>query len=153
VIDSFGRGKWAFWLFVCVLAALAAAPSALLLHTAQSYIQFITGTNPGTIKPTRVDFLDRRRNPQTAVEKKLEFIEFSLKADKAKSVELTGDFNGWKTGGLLLARNGKTWEIMLPLLPGRYHYLFRVDGKTQLDPHARSEKDKDGKKVSVRRIP
>ena len=153
MIDFFGRGKWAFWLFVCVLAALAAAPSALLWRTAQSYVRFLAGTNPGTIRPTRVDFLDRRKSPQTAAEKKLEFVEFSLAAGKAKAVDLIGDFNGWKPGTLPLSRNGKTWEIMLPLVPGRYHYLFRVDGKDRLDPHSRSETDANGRKVSVRRVP
>ncbi len=151
MIDFFGKGKWAFWLSVCVLAALVSVPSALLWRSTRSYIQFFMGTAPGVIRPTRSDFIDR--HPKHAPEKNLEFVEFSLKAGKAKAVELVGDFNSWKPGVLPLSRDGKNWRIMVPLPPGRYRYLFRVDGQTRLDPQARSENDRDGRKVSVRRVP
>ena len=149
--DRFARRKWAFWLFVSLIAAVLVIPSAVLVHTMQSYFEFLTGAAPATIHPVPVRFLDRRNEFRSAPEQDLRFVEFSLRAPKAKEVELIGDFNGWKAGTLALSRSGKgAWELMLPLPPGSYHYLFLVDGQTTTDPAARSATLADGKTVSVR---
>ena len=63
----------------------------------------------------------------------LNFVEFKLKAPKAKRVELVGDFNHWKTGTLPLQRSEGIWQIMLPLPKGRYHYNFVIDGSMTPD--------------------
>jgi len=152
--DRFGRNKWAFWLFVCSLAAVTLLPSAVLLHALQSYCAFLTGAVPGTIRPVPVSFLDRRAESRSEPDANLRFVEFRLRAPQAKAVKLMGDFNGWKADTLPLARAGKdSWEIMLPLPPGRYHYLFLVDGRTQADPRAGTEAVSDGKTTSMRLVP
>lgn len=154
VEDRFGRSKWAFWGFAALLAALAAAPSAFLLRAAQSYYRFLTGAAPATVRPIRVDFLDHSSRSQPVRDENLQFVEFRLRAPKAKAVELIGDFNGWKAGTLPLASaGGGSWEIMLPLSPGRYHYLYVVDGQAQTDPRAPAEAGADGKQTSVRPVP
>ena len=64
-------------------------------------------------------------------------IRFSLVAPNAAHVSLVGDFNGWNAGALPLRRlsNG-TWEVEVPLAPGRYAYSFVVDGALARDPAA-----------------
>ncbi len=146
-----GRRKWAFWLFICFLAAITIIPSAVLLRALQSYYDFLTGAAPSTIHPVQVKFLDRRGDFRSAPAEDLRFVEFHLRAPKAKAVDLIGDFNAWKAGTLALSRAaGGTWEIMLPLPAGSYHYLFLVDGQAQTDPSARAETAPDGKTVSLR---
>jgi len=152
--DRFGRNKWAFWLFFVSLAALTAVPSAVLLRAVENYYRFLTGTTPGTVRPVKVCFTDRRNDSGPVADENLQFVEFRLSARKARAVELVGDFNGWKTGTLPLARSGGgTWEVMLPLAPGRYHYLFLVDGQAQPDPRAPSESGARGRLTSVRAVP
>ena len=65
----------------------------------------------------------------------MRFVEFKLKAPKAKRVLLGGDFNQWRADTLPLTR-GKAgvWQTLLPLPPGRYSYLFQVDGEWKPDP-------------------
>ncbi|MCX5795586.1 MAG: hypothetical protein NTY77_08850 [Elusimicrobia bacterium] len=151
--DRFGSRKWAFWLVVGLIGAVTVVPSAVLLRALQSYYDFLTGAAPATIRPIQVRFLDHRGDFHSPPEQDLRFAEFRLRAPKAKAVDLIGDFNGWKAGTLLLSRAaGGSWEIMLPLPPGAYHYLFLVDGQTTPDPEARAETAPGGKPVSVRTV-
>ncbi|MBI5240283.1 MAG: hypothetical protein HY926_07400 [Elusimicrobia bacterium] len=152
--DRFGRRKWAFWLFVAMLAAVAIIPSAVLLDALRSYVGFLSGDAPSTIRPMQVRFLDRRGDLRSPPEKDIQFVEFRLRAPKAKAVDLLGDFNGWKAGTLPLSRSGAgTWELMLPLPPGDYRYLFLVDGQPQADPGARPAAAPDGRTASLRSVP
>lgn len=62
---------------------------------------------------------------------------FSIYAPGARTVFLAGDFNGWVPNKLRLRdddRNG-TWNAVLHLPPGRYGYVFWVDGKRVLTPN------------------
>ncbi|MFA6004607.1 MAG: glycogen-binding domain-containing protein [Elusimicrobiota bacterium] len=149
----FLRHKLAFWGFASLLIAITAVPSAVLMRAARRYHSFLTGSAPGTIRPTKVDFLDRRNDTGPTPDKNLAFEEFRIPAPKAKTVELIGDFNGWKTGTIAMRRSGKNWEVILPLPPGRYRYLFLVDGQAQFDPKAPSETGSDGKQTSLRSVP
>jgi 1,4-alpha-glucan branching enzyme len=57
-------------------------------------------------------------------------VPIEVKADKAKVVLITGDFNSWKKEGLLLNHDGNgTWRTVLDLAPGEYQYRLLVDGK------------------------
>ena len=63
----------------------------------------------------------------------------------AGTVAVAGDFNGWDPARtpLLRADNGM-WTTTIKLRPGRYQYMFVVDGKDwQTDPLA-SEVSQDG---------
>lgn len=54
-------------------------------------------------------------------------------APGAKSVELSGDFNGWKA--ITLAPNERgVWETTIPLPAGTYHVNVRVNGEQWLAP-------------------
>jgi 1,4-alpha-glucan branching enzyme len=59
----------------------------------------------------------------------LKRIVFTLKADTAREVVLTGDFTGWATDKLRLARGADgEWRTSLELAPGEYQYKLIVDG-------------------------
>jgi hypothetical protein len=65
-------------------------------------------------------------------------IRIELVEPAAKQVFVAGSFNGWKpeTTPLVAADNGR-WKGDLKLGPGRYEYLFVVDGQWRTDPNAR----------------
>jgi hypothetical protein len=65
-------------------------------------------------------------------------VRFTLLAPTASRVALVGDFNGWNPAAVPLRRStdGRTWEVELPLAPGRYVYSFVVDGALARDPAA-----------------
>jgi hypothetical protein len=65
-------------------------------------------------------------------------VRFALVAPRAGSVSIVGDFNGWNPTSLPLRRSGdgRTWEVVVPLPPGRYAYAFMIDGRISRDPIA-----------------
>jgi hypothetical protein len=52
----------------------------------------------------------------------------------AKKVFLSGSFNNWKPGELLMNASGSGWELPLYLADGTHTYRFVVDGKWMPDP-------------------
>lgn len=56
----------------------------------------------------------------------------------AKSVSVAGDFNGWNPDRTSMKRSdGGVWTATIRLKPGRYQYMFVIDGKQWLaDPLA-----------------
>lgn len=60
-----------------------------------------------------------------------------LRAPAAKEVFVAGSFNHWQVGTMPLRRaKGGEWQGQLRLTPGRYEYLFVVDGIWLPDPAA-----------------
>jgi hypothetical protein len=60
---------------------------------------------------------------------------FRLKGfDNAKSVFLSGDFNGWSPNAFAMKRQGNEWVLTVHMDPGKHLYKFVVDGKWILDP-------------------
>lgn len=59
----------------------------------------------------------------------------------AQSVSVAGDFNGWNPSQTPLERSdGGVWTATIPLKPGRYQYMFVIDGKQWIaDPLAVEE--------------
>jgi 1,4-alpha-glucan branching enzyme len=60
-------------------------------------------------------------------------------------VSVAGDFNGWNPSQTPLEPSaGGAWTVTLPLEPGRYEYMFVVDGQNWIaDPFA-AERTADG---------
>jgi hypothetical protein len=54
-------------------------------------------------------------------------------AARAKTVEVSGDFNRWNPVALRQTHAG-VWEVMLPLTPGTYRVNVRIDGGRWLPP-------------------
>lgn len=68
--------------------------------------------------------------------------EFRFEAGSADEVCLAGDFNRWKVCDARLSRVGEdVWSVSLELPPGRYEYMFVVDGQWVTDPHAMGFRD------------
>jgi len=60
---------------------------------------------------------------------------FQLKGfENAKSVVLSGSFNGWKKDELIMNKTTNGWELPYTLGAGNYQYKFIVDGKWVTDP-------------------
>jgi 1,4-alpha-glucan branching enzyme len=61
-------------------------------------------------------------------------VKFVITAPQANSVSIIGDFNGWDAKATSATRTQDgTWEMFVPLRPGRYEYSFVLDG-THLIP-------------------
>jgi hypothetical protein len=58
------------------------------------------------------------------------FVRLVLLQPGARSVSVAGDFNGWNPGQTKLERSeGGMWTATIALKPGRYQYMFVIDGK------------------------
>ena len=63
----------------------------------------------------------------------------------ARSVNAVGDFNGWDPGRTSLQQvSTGVWSVTLPLEPGRYEYMFVVDGQRWVGDPAAIEQADDG---------
>lgn len=63
-------------------------------------------------------------------------IEFTVMAPEAKDVFLVGDFNGWQAEGFQMRKfKDGICRKKVQLKPGRYEYLFIVDGDWRTDPN------------------
>jgi Carbohydrate-binding module 48 (Isoamylase N-terminal domain) len=75
-----------------------------------------------------------------------ETIQFVLVAPAATSVALLGDFNDWNADltPMRSTDGGGVWSVTVPLTPGRYRYVFLVDGEQWVpDPTAPPALDDD----------
>ncbi len=69
------------------------------------------------------------------------FVRLVLLQPGAHSVAVAGDFNGWNPTQTKMERSdGGMWTATIPLKPGRYQYMFVIDGKQWIaDPLAPEE--------------
>ena len=69
-------------------------------------------------------------------------ISLELVKSEAKEVYVAGSFNGWVPQKSPLSPTGNgSWVGDLAVGPGRYEYLFVVDGQWLPDPNARETVD------------
>ncbi len=67
------------------------------------------------------------------------YVEFTLTAPGARSVEVAGDFNGWQPQRAQLRdpEGDGNWSALIPLPAGVHKYMFVIDGRRWVsDPHA-----------------
>ncbi len=79
-------------------------------------------------------------------------VTFVLVAPGARSVSVAGDFDGWDRLRMPMRRETSgLWTLDVPLAPGRYRYVFVVDGRRFVaDPSAPPAVDDDfGQPTSV----
>ena len=74
-------------------------------------------------------------------------VTFRINYPQAKVVQIAGDFTRWEPS-LLTKKNG-FWEINLKLRPGKYRYIYLIDGQTYIDPQKDVYEDPFGTKNSV----
>ena len=134
--------------------ALVSVPSVLFNNAIKKYFSFIGHWNTAILKPSRSAAMpplrgraDRRAEPP---QPELRFVKFSVKVAGAREVKIAGDFNKWNPDALVLSRkDARTWEAIVPLPPGKYKYLCRIDGQDVLDPLNPDTDMESGRKVSV----
>ena len=75
--------------------------------------------------------------------------EFRYKAPDAKTVELMGEWNGWKAIPMTKGDDG-VWTAKVELSTGTHAYKFLVDGKDWVfDPDNSAKKTVDGNENSA----
>ena len=134
--------------------ALVSVPSVLFNNAIKKYFSFVGHWSVANIKPSRPGVLPPTRvhaeRPHEPPQPELRFAKFSIKIAGAKEVKIAGDFNKWNPDALsLVKKDAKTWEALVPLPPGRYKYLCRIDGQDVLDPLNPDTEMESGRKVSV----
>ena len=73
------------------------------------------------------------------------FVRLVLLQPGARSVSVAGDFNGWNPGQTQLERSeGGIWTATIALKPGRYQYMFVIDGKQWIADPLAAEGEGDG---------
>ena len=73
------------------------------------------------------------------------FVRLVLIQHGAQSVAVAGDFNGWNPSHTPLERSdGGVWTVTIPLKPGRYQYMFVIDGKEWIADPLAAEETTDG---------
>ena len=72
-----------------------------------------------------------------------EEVVFRLEDSGAAKVFLAGDFNNWNPKMDSMVKRGGAWELRLYLVPGKYRYMFVVDGENMPDPD-NPNRDVDG---------
>jgi 1,4-alpha-glucan branching enzyme len=73
------------------------------------------------------------------------FVRLVLLQPGARSVSVAGDFNGWNPAQTPLERSdGGMWTATIPLKPGRYQYMFVIDGKQWIADPLAAEETTDG---------
>ena len=83
----------------------------------------------------------RRDAPLTPVAAPRVEVELQLAGERARSVAVAGDFNGWDAASMKRDEGG-VWRIRLSLVPGRYQYAFLVDeSRWTADPRAATTVD------------
>lgn len=146
--------KWSFWALAAATLALSCIPSTILLGALQRYRRFVSGFDPGVLRASSFHSIPHQGGRGSPSEpSSFEFVEFKLRAPKAKEVYLVGEFNAWKSGSMALAKQaGGVWGISLPLPPGRYHYRFIVDGTPRADPQNQSSEIAGGELASIKEV-
>lgn len=66
-------------------------------------------------------------------------VDFTYHAPEAARVQVAGDFSNWKP--ITLDHVDGRWSARLILVPGRYTYMYVVDGRWTTDPKAHSFRD------------
>ncbi len=78
-------------------------------------------------------------------------VAFRMEAPAARTVAVAGDFNGWKPEALTMKRGPDgAWVARAALPPGRYAYMYVVDGDWTTPPDAaRTQDDGFGSRNAV----
>lgn len=115
-------------------AALAASLAALVVWGALRLSSAPDGGRPGSATAVPIAATAEQREPTV-------FVRLVLLHPQARSVSVAGDFNGWNPAQTPLERvDGGMWTTTIPLKPGRYQYMFVIDGvQWMADPLAPEE--------------
>lgn len=113
---------------VFTLRPALAAAAAVVLVVLSSVLTMLINDGPASTPPGSA--------PGTIL------VRFELRLPQAERVALAGTFNGWSDSSIVFARAGEAdqWTVTVALTPGRYQYLFVVDGERWVpDPKAHAQ--------------
>ena len=85
----------------------------------------------------QLESLERWRRGPDADRQNEDGVLFRFYSESASSVEVAGDFNGWgRNKHSLRALGNGWWELRVSLPPGRYQYVYMVDGVATTPPES-----------------
>lgn len=122
--QSFGSGAVSLGLtedLSLELSAGAYAPNLLLGTPGGRYASAGLAVRLGAAPERALPVPAQVRGPRAG------FTRLSIRAPRARRVELAGDFTEWKFVAATRAANG-VWYADLRVPPGQYRYAFRLDG-------------------------
>jgi Carbohydrate-binding module 48 (Isoamylase N-terminal domain) len=109
------------------------AVAGLLTHAPERIVEV-----PVTAPPAQTASFSSGSEPKV-------FVRLVLVQPTAQSVSVAGDFNGWNPAQTKLERaDGGVWTVTIPLKPGRYEYMFVVNGKQWIADPLAAEDAGDG---------
>jgi hypothetical protein len=118
---------------ISVRPALAAAAAVTLIVASSAVTAFLTRSPAGDARATAA----LSDGTQGSI-----LVRFELRAADAQRVALAGSFNDWSDSAIVFTRGPgpDQWTVTVALTPGRYQYLFVVDGNTWIpDPLAHAQ--------------
>ncbi len=93
---------------------------------------------PIVASPAQTVSLPQGQEPTT-------YVRLVLVQPGARSVSVAGDFNGWNPGETRMERSdGGIWTTTIRVKPGRYQYMFVIDGKQWVADPLAAEAAGDG---------
>jgi hypothetical protein len=122
----------------------AAAAAAVLVLLAFHVIRSDRSVEPGApvahgAGPRAEDEKLQDSSKQEEAQPDVRSVGFSVRLPEAGSVSLVGDFNEWSEDGIELRDDDSDglWTVEIRIKPGRYQYMFVVNGKEWIvDEHA-----------------
>jgi len=142
-----------YLLITVLFLTLLSVPSFFLADVFNSYFSFLSSWSSGILRADSIRAMERvshlpRYKPKTRPEIKL--VDFRLRAPKAGSVRLSADFNRWNPQFAALEKDPDgSWQLSVPLPPGKYLYLFEEDGRLIPDPRNPLKEISKDREVSV----
>ena len=125
-------------------------PTSLSAATLTEFMQLVAQYVSGSVSADVTFFLEGSVDP--VVDEGVVFFNTVQNCFKSWSND-TGSYlpiGFLFTDTLPLTKKDKThWEAILPLPPGRYRYLCRIDGQDVLDPLNPDTETEAGRKVSI----
>ena len=136
------------------LCAIVTAPRTLEWNlagaTAAACVAIVSVIGAFTLMPERVVEVPVATVPAQTIaagttQEPTVFVRLVLLQPGAQSVSVAGDFNGWNPAQTPLERSdGGVWTATIPLKPGRYQYMFVIDGKQWIADPLAAEEATDG---------
>ena len=106
------------------------------LELALNFGPSIFGVTPPAER-LQLESLERWRRGPDADRQNEDGVLFRFYSESASNVEVAGDFNGWgRTRHSLRAVGNGWWELRVSLPPGRYQYVYMVDGVATTPPES-----------------
>ena len=96
----------------------------------------------------------QKKSSRDSIGSRSQTVHIEFRDDKAEAVFIAGTFNDWKPEATRMIPLGAgRWAKDLSLPPGRYEYLFVVDGNWICDPNGECVANPFGGSNAVLKVP